>query len=151
MRVIATILLGLSLAACSLTAKDGTPIVREGPLPGDGSLTGTIRELANPGSTYKRREVTDIAKCRELGFKEGTDTFANCRFRLETARVADRRAMQSRSTQEDDEQGKPVYRASECAGPVVMGECHGSVIPNTAYHPTCHGEMLNGQCTGPMF
>lgn len=44
-----------------------------------------------------------------------------------------------------------VYSPSECTGPVIMGVCHGGVIPNGSYHPTCHGEMLNGMCTGPMF
>jgi hypothetical protein len=44
-----------------------------------------------------------------------------------------------------------VYDASECIGAIVMGECHGSILSNSAYHPTCHGEMLNGQCTGPLF
>ena len=150
MKAIATMCLSLVLAACSMTTKDGTPIVREGPLPGDGSMIGTFQELADPGSTYKRREAADIAKCRELGFKTGNDAFANCRFQLETAR---RRAMQSRRAQEEsgDGEGKTVYSAGECVGPVIMGKCEGSIIPNAAYHPTCHGQMLNGKCTGPMF
>lgn len=46
---------------------------------------------------------------------------------------------------------RKVYDASECIGPVIMGECKGSILPNRAHHPTCHGQMLNGQCTGPMF
>ena len=46
---------------------------------------------------------------------------------------------------------KQVYSPSECIGAIVNGECHGSILPNTAYHQTCHGEMLNGQCTGPLF
>lgn len=48
-------------------------------------------------------------------------------------------------------QGGKVYDRSECIGPVIMGRCEGSIIPNKAYHPTCHGTWLNGQCTGPMF
>lgn len=44
-----------------------------------------------------------------------------------------------------------VYDADECIGPVVAGRCHGSVLPNKAYHPTCHGQWVNGQCTGPLF
>jgi hypothetical protein len=151
MRAIATMCLGGMLAACSMTAKDGTPIVREGPFPGDGSLIGTIKELSDPGSTYKQRTAAADTKCRELGFKAGTDAFANCRLQLETARVAERRAVQSRSAADDDGQGGTVYSAGECIGPVIMGRCQGSVIPNGAYHPTCHGELLNGQCTGPMF
>ena len=47
--------------------------------------------------------------------------------------------------------GQTVYSADECIGPVIMGECHGSILPKSAYHPTCYGTMLNGQCTGPMF
>jgi hypothetical protein len=47
--------------------------------------------------------------------------------------------------------GQTVYNASECVGPVIMGVCHGSILPNQATHPTCYGQMLNGQCTGPMF
>jgi hypothetical protein len=148
MRAIATILLGLALAACSMTAKDGTPVVREGLFPGDGSLIGTIKEVADPGSTYKSREAADNARCRELGFKAESDAFATCRLQLETTR---RGAMRVRPASEDDGQGGTVYSASECVGPVIMGRCEGSVIPNAAYHPTCHGELLNGQCTGPMF
>lgn len=48
-------------------------------------------------------------------------------------------------------QSNSVYREDECVGPVIMGRCHGSVIDKGGYHPTCHGEWLNGQCTGPMF
>ena len=46
--------------------------------------------------------------------------------------------------------GQKVYRADECIGAVVNGQCHGSIIPK-GYAPTCYGTMLNGQCTGPMF
>lgn len=47
--------------------------------------------------------------------------------------------------------GRAVYEESECIGAVVMGKCHGSVLPNASYHKKCHGEMLNGTCTGPLF
>jgi hypothetical protein len=47
--------------------------------------------------------------------------------------------------------GEKVYDASECIGPVIRGRCHGTILPNQAYHPTCHGAWLNGECTGPMF
>jgi hypothetical protein len=49
------------------------------------------------------------------------------------------------------EQGGKVYDPSECIGPVIMGRCHGQILPNKAYHPTCYGSWLNGHCTGPMF
>lgn len=47
--------------------------------------------------------------------------------------------------------GGKVYSPSECVGAVVNNTCHGSIIANPGYHPTCHGEMINGMCTGPMF
>ncbi|MNR23776.1 hypothetical protein D3C85_1408150 [compost metagenome] len=46
--------------------------------------------------------------------------------------------------------GQPVYRAQDCIGAAVNGECHGSTgaaQPQAA----CYGRMLNGQCTGPQF
>jgi hypothetical protein len=48
--------------------------------------------------------------------------------------------------------GTPVYSAEECTGPIVAGKCHGGVIDTMGGNrPRCHGTMLNGQCTGPMF
>ena len=47
--------------------------------------------------------------------------------------------------------GQKVYGADECIGPVIMGRCHGAILPKKAYHPTCYGSWLNGQCIGPMF
>ncbi len=47
--------------------------------------------------------------------------------------------------------GVRVYSPSQCIGAVVMGVCHGSIMPNGSQPMTCHGQMLNGQCTGPMF
>jgi hypothetical protein len=48
--------------------------------------------------------------------------------------------------------GQTVYSQRECIGAVVMGQCHGSILPDYSRpHPTCYGQMLNGICTGPMF
>jgi len=47
--------------------------------------------------------------------------------------------------------GQTVYSPSECIGPIVMGVCHGAILPHSATHPTCYGQMINGICTGPMF
>ena len=47
--------------------------------------------------------------------------------------------------------GTPVYPESSCIGAVVNGVCQGK-IPDTDPKPKgCHGEMINGRCTGPMF
>ncbi|SRR5579883_2413936 len=47
--------------------------------------------------------------------------------------------------------GATVYGPGECVGPVIMGECHGAIVPQAGYHRTCHGAWMNGQCAGPMF
>lgn len=47
--------------------------------------------------------------------------------------------------------GQKVYSADECIGAIVNGVCHGSILPKSGYQKTCHGTMINGQCTGPMF
>lgn len=44
-----------------------------------------------------------------------------------------------------------VYSPDQCIGAIVNGVCHGSIMPDGGNHPTCHGEMLGGICTGPMF
>ena len=47
--------------------------------------------------------------------------------------------------------GQTVYSPSECIGAVVMGVCHGSILPDYSRpHPSCYGQMLNGICTGPL-
>lgn len=46
--------------------------------------------------------------------------------------------------------GEPVYRAQDCIGAVVNGVCNGSTGA-TQPRATCYGQMLNGQCTGPMY
>ena len=47
--------------------------------------------------------------------------------------------------------GQKVYKADECIGAIVNGVCHGSILPKSGHQKTCHGTMINGQCTGPMF
>ncbi len=48
-------------------------------------------------------------------------------------------------------QSQMVYNDDECIGTIVMGICHGSILPKAEYHPTCYGQMLNGSCIGSMF
>ena len=51
----------------------------------------------------------------------------------------------------DYSHGQTVYDEDECIGPVIMGRCHGSILPKGGYRKKCYGEWLGGQCTGPMF
>lgn len=44
-----------------------------------------------------------------------------------------------------------VYNAEQCIGAVVNGVCNGTISPDASYHPSCHGEWVGGQCTGPLF
>ena len=90
MRTIATVCLVLALAGC---APDWET---------DGTLTGFVKEVANPGSTYKARQAAEKArqaandaKCRELGFKPDTDAYGNCRLQLEQIRATKQAAAAS--------------------------------------------------------
>ncbi len=75
----ASLTLCLALAGCA--APDGTPVVL------DGTIIGTVRELSAPGSTYKAIHAADDAKCRNLGFKLGTEAYGNCRLQIEQIRA----------------------------------------------------------------
>lgn len=49
------------------------------------------------------------------------------------------------------EQDNTIYSPDECIGPVIMGECYGTILPKPGYHEKCYGSWLNGQCIGPQF
>jgi hypothetical protein len=46
--------------------------------------------------------------------------------------------------------GQAVISSRDCIGAVVNGVCHGTPAPG-APMATCHGQMVGGVCTGPMF
>jgi hypothetical protein len=43
------------------------------------------------------------------------------------------------------------YDASQCAGTVEHGLCQGVSKPRVSPTPACHGEMIDGTCSGPVF
>ncbi len=88
MRFIVLVLIGLG--GCS--AADGTPIMT------DGTLTGMVREMNEPGSTFKSREAADDAKCQQYGFKPGTEAYGNCRLQLDQIRAIKSASATPRST-----------------------------------------------------
>lgn len=90
------------------------------------------------------------SKCTEMGFKKGSEVFSNCMMRLYDAHIAARSALHNQSGARTPV-GQKVYDSGECIGAVIMGECHGSILPKKVYRPTCHGQMVNGQCTGALF
>lgn len=49
------------------------------------------------------------------------------------------------------QQGIPVYGAGQCIGAVVNGVCNGTIQQNGSFPRVCHGQMVGGICTGPMF
>jgi len=142
MRIIVTVFLGLALSGCGTIA--------------DKTVQG-IDYLFFPDAEERRkaRQAADDAKCQGYGFQPGTEAYGNCRLQLEQIRAIERSSTRTRSraapVMEGAEQGGKVYDSSECIGPVIMGRCKGSIVPNKAYNPKCYGEWLNGQCTGPMF
>jgi hypothetical protein len=44
-----------------------------------------------------------------------------------------------------------VYDASQCEGTFEHGLCHGVSRPRTSQTPVCHGETIDGACSGPTF
>lgn len=73
---------GLALILAGCQTSDGTPIVS------DGGLIGTVSEWANPGSTYKRREAEDDARCQKFGFGPGTQGYGACRLERDRLRAS---------------------------------------------------------------
>lgn len=49
------------------------------------------------------------------------------------------------------QQGVPMYPQSSCIGPVVNGECHGTILYPGPAPKRCYGTVLFGKCTGPEF
>jgi hypothetical protein len=154
-------MVALALAGCGTTllSHSQREAVESGCVP-----AGQVHPLWKASAEIQR--CIDDKKCRQLGFKPGTESYGNCRLQLEQIRAT--RAAAAAADDDDDAvqarrkrnaaveptalgNGRKVYDASECIGPVIMGECKGSILPDKAYHPTCHGEWINGQCTGPMF
>ena len=121
----------------------------------------------DPRTPLPLRVPTPKFECYELGLMPGTEPFSECVSREELTRAIHRKkyAQQNSGTSLSQRllymlsvpstnvvgQDQKVYDPDECIGPVILGECKGTVLPNKAYHPTCHGQWLNGQCTGPMF
>jgi hypothetical protein len=151
--------IALALVGCGTTllSRSQREPVESGCVP-----AGQVHPLWRASAEVQR--CIDDRKCRQLGFTPGTEGFGNCRLQLEqiqatraAAAAADdaanevRRARNTTPGSTTLDGGRKVYDASECIGPVIMGECKGSILPNQADHPTCHGAWINGQCTGPMF
>jgi hypothetical protein len=78
MRTSSVICAGLALAGCNVT--EGRPV-------GDGTITGFVSEITKPGSIQEARNRADDNKCREYGFKPGTDPYGNCRVQMEQIRA----------------------------------------------------------------
>jgi hypothetical protein len=118
-------------------------------------LLCAIGNLFGPSQSPEALAAADDAQCRGYGFKPQTEGYANCRLKLTELRANAQAAAQSRQQAAPPAvggwQSGTVYDPSECIGPVIMGRCQGTIVPNKAYHPTCYGVWLNGTCTGPMF
>lgn len=71
--------------------------------------------------------------------------------RIQAAALPTPAAIPARPSRQQRSGPHTVYSPSECVGAVVNGICHGSILPNGGPHQVCHGEMLNGACTGPTF
>jgi hypothetical protein len=95
--IMTVLLLGPLLAGCG-----GTPEHRL--LSPDGTGTAVIEDLIRPGvrdASYKDRqkatEAADDTKCRDLGFKPGTEPYGNCRLQVAQIRATNRAAAATQS------------------------------------------------------
>jgi hypothetical protein len=90
--------------------------------------------------------------CKAQGLVEGTEAYAECLNSALLSMLESEHASpgggQAGSVYSE---GQPVYSPNECTGPIVAGVCQGQILPKTANPPRCYGQMLNGDCTGPMF
>ena len=100
MRTIALLCLGLTLTGCGQRYPGGF-------VGGEGSLIGRIEDAQRPGERQAAQKAADDAKCREFGFKPGTEAYGNCRLQIEQTRVtkaatdaADRASTQARQRNE---------------------------------------------------
>jgi hypothetical protein len=147
----AIILISIALAGCGSESDSlGYRAVRTTLAVG----TLGITELGIAGQ--ERQEGLAKKTCLESGLKENTPAYTKCfidikKAQLSHSQVTNEINNQSIRQQDVIETGHKVYNASECIGPVIMGKCEGTIQDTGGYHKTCHGEMLNGQCTGPMF
>jgi hypothetical protein len=102
---------------------------------------------ARPGASY--------------GFQPGSDAFAECVQQdqdLHKLIAAQRRAAAAAALLASPmpnfapapQSGQPVISSGDCIGAVVNGVCHGTPAPG-APMAICHGQMVAGVCTGPMF
>jgi hypothetical protein len=76
MRTIAIMSLAVAVTGCS-----GGPPAR------DGTIGAIIQDTQRPGDRQAAWRTIDDAKCRDFGFKPGTDAYGNCRLQLEQMRV----------------------------------------------------------------
>ena len=96
------------------------------------------------------------AACASFGFQPGSDEFAHCvqteqhRHTLLIYGGGGSPAPGARQTGVGGQYGQSVINSGDCIGAVVNGMCHGTAAPG-APMATCHGEMIGGICTGPMF
>lgn len=128
MKIIAALLLALALAACA------------------GTAAALRAELDKSTETYK----ACIAAKGPDGCKTERAIFEMERMRLTKALYQRQNAVPGPNVLPPAfgahaggaALGGKVYNSSECIGPVIMGRCNGSILPNRAYHPTCHGTWL---------
>lgn len=71
-------------------------------------------------------------------------------FKEASAAIPEGEARGAARANNDIVRDRKVYSESECIGPVIMGRCQGSILPQSAYHPTCHGAWINGQRDYPL-
>jgi len=86
-------------------------------------MTGALKEIADPGSTYRARDAADDAKCQQYGFKPATEAYGNCRLQLDQIR-ATKQAAASKSHEPNEKKGLSLL----CKDSISRGDEGGTFV-----------------------
>ncbi len=113
MKTIVTVCLAFSLAGCAA---------------GDGTLTGFVSDIVNPGAREAALERADDTKCRKFGFELGTEAYGNCRLQLEQIRAIERAGTQTRRSAAQPTQSGEQGLSLLCKDAISRGDSGGTFI-----------------------
>ena len=115
MKAIATLCLGLALAGCTA-------------MPENLYLSAPERMQRERERLRPAREAADDVKCRQFGFKAGTEAYGNCRLKLEQIRATEAAAAQTRQGAAEPAQGGKPSMSFLCKDAISRGDSGGTFV-----------------------
>jgi hypothetical protein len=131
------LLLGVCLAGCSTGSSVGGWADRT-------FLGGFIEE----GQARKTNEALYRADLRACGRGPGSEW---CRLAADDGNLARLYPAQNARASRGQPSAAFVFDDSQCIGVMVGDRCRGRIGVPPATAPTCHGQMIDGECTGPIY